>query len=106
MYFKTNFKINPEFGFLNEFIKGSRPKPKKEQWTGWRDTRIRIGDRPINTTVFEEAIVLEENGIPTAEGSREYWTNEYANIVFGAHVSSKNKVCSPEIIIFEEYKNQ
>lgn len=39
-------------------------------------------DQPINTSAFEEAIVLEENGTPTAAGLKErmhnhpYFVNE------------------------------
>lgn len=38
--------------------------------------KIKIApNQPINTTMFEEAIVLEENGIPTAEGIKERLNN-------------------------------
>jgi hypothetical protein len=37
-----------------------------------RKEKIKIAPgQPINTKVFEEAVVLEENGVPTAEGFRE-----------------------------------
>jgi hypothetical protein len=31
--------------------------------------------QPINTYVFEEVVVLEENGVPTAEGLKERLNN-------------------------------
>lgn len=58
---------------------------------GWREAaglpkkdpikqKIRIvPNQPINTSIFEEAIVLEENGVLTKEGMKEYrggWVNE------------------------------
>lgn len=44
-----------------------------EQWKRADKKKIRIApNQPINTSVFEEAIVLEENGVPTLEGLKEY----------------------------------
>lgn len=41
-------------------------------WHGWKPKKFRIRPgQPINTSVFPEAIVLEENGVPTAAGLAE-----------------------------------
>lgn len=72
-YFKFDARAWREAaGFSDDSFQYSNPWSTYENTKIAQKSKIHIApNRPINTSLFEEAIVLEVNGVPTAEGLKE-----------------------------------